>query len=560
MNFKPTAEQAEIVATNTDILMVEAGAGASKTTTLRLYAEARPRENMLYLAFNSAIKEEAEKIFPQNVKVMTAHGMAFAKVGKNYLQKMSNNLSPFMVINSLNLRTKVVPASVAITTRAILDTINGFLYSIDQEITTDSVIIDRALPGAAGLRKETIAAFAADLWEKMKDLENPTPMTHDGYLKLFALERHPIGPYRRIMVDEFQDTNPVLLDILQRNQSPKIYVGDRNQAIYQFRGSIDAMSKVVPTARLRLSQSFRFGDHISEAANRILMMKGEKNFITGARKDQDNIAFYDDSLDIKADKTMYLSFGAAGVFDHAIRAAKKNIPMFFSGGINNYRFSNLEDVYNLKYGAGPINDPLIKLFDDYDDLMAYGETDKEVESKCKLVNEHERQLPELIKRVQGLAVDKSDKAGIILSTGHRAKGLEADQVVIGDDFSGLVLKNYFEYDELAEQTGVSLMEQIYAGTAERKAIKPEQANLAYVAVTRGKKRVLLPENARELIKNADLGNQLFHLEAQHAVYEVATEVAQDNTGVPAGGALQSKEEYVSTQSSSMFTNRRRARM
>ena len=73
----------------------------------------------------------------------------------------------------------------------------------------------------------------------MADVENERiPATHDVYLKLYQLSKPSIQGYDYIMLDEAQDANPSILDILSHQQIQRIYVGDKNQQIYEFRGTI----------------------------------------------------------------------------------------------------------------------------------------------------------------------------------------------------------------------------------------------------------------------------------------------------------------------------------
>ncbi|MES1224676.1 MAG: UvrD-helicase domain-containing protein, partial [Bacteroidota bacterium] len=78
-----TREQLAIVNSRGNI-KINAVAGSGKTTTLIEYARARPAEKILYLAFNRAVKLEAEKKFAEkgvtNVKIETAHSLAFSQV------------------------------------------------------------------------------------------------------------------------------------------------------------------------------------------------------------------------------------------------------------------------------------------------------------------------------------------------------------------------------------------------------------------------------------------------------------------------------------------------
>ena len=77
--MQPTEEQQRIVASDARSLVVEAGAGTAKTTTLGLYAGARPRSRILYLAFNKSIQLEAAERMPPNVTCRTTHSIAWRK-------------------------------------------------------------------------------------------------------------------------------------------------------------------------------------------------------------------------------------------------------------------------------------------------------------------------------------------------------------------------------------------------------------------------------------------------------------------------------------------------
>ncbi|WP_234841934.1 UvrD-helicase domain-containing protein [Sinorhizobium meliloti] len=75
------------------------------------------------------------------------------------------------------------------------------------------------------------------------------------------------------MLDEAQDTNPVVLDILQRQRGQLIYVGDRYQQIYEWRGAVNAMESIDTDASTYLTTSFRFGDAIAELATKMLVKR-----------------------------------------------------------------------------------------------------------------------------------------------------------------------------------------------------------------------------------------------------------------------------------------------
>ena len=80
-------------------------------------------------------------------------------------------------------------------------------------------------------------------------------------------------PLDVFMFDEAQDVNPVLAKVLADNAAnmPIIMVGDSRQAIYGFRGAMDALEKANATFRLPLTRSFRYGAMPAYLANVVLM-------------------------------------------------------------------------------------------------------------------------------------------------------------------------------------------------------------------------------------------------------------------------------------------------
>ena len=52
-------------------VVIHAGAGTGKTSTLRRLSASRPEAKGLYVPYNKAIQIEAEKSFPHNIKMPT---------------------------------------------------------------------------------------------------------------------------------------------------------------------------------------------------------------------------------------------------------------------------------------------------------------------------------------------------------------------------------------------------------------------------------------------------------------------------------------------------------
>jgi hypothetical protein len=90
-------------------------------------------------------------------------------------------------------------------------------------------------PRLLGLSKPALADLrhwvldeAQLLWARMTTAGDEMRLGHDGYLKLWALG-HPKLHHEYILLDEAQDTNPVVLDVLTGQQSQMVYVDQHQQ-------------------------------------------------------------------------------------------------------------------------------------------------------------------------------------------------------------------------------------------------------------------------------------------------------------------------------------------
>ena len=92
--FPPTDEQLVAVenALTRENLVITAGAGTGKTSTLKLIAFALDLAfglKGIYVAYNKAIATEAAASFPANVECRTAHSFAYRAVGYQFKAKLN---------------------------------------------------------------------------------------------------------------------------------------------------------------------------------------------------------------------------------------------------------------------------------------------------------------------------------------------------------------------------------------------------------------------------------------------------------------------------------------
>ena len=174
------------------------------------------------------------------------------------------------------------------------------------------------------------AGYAAEaLWKNICKHNSTAPVTHDCYLKLFYLQGRELAPRDwTVMLDEAQDADPVILGLLERHKGARIIVGDKYQQLYQWRGAVNALSRMrSDSAELSLTRTFRFGPGAAEWANRVLEIIGEKLRIIPAPH-RTTVSIEEKSVTIDA----LLARTNAGTLDEAIQGLERRRKVHVMGG------------------------------------------------------------------------------------------------------------------------------------------------------------------------------------------------------------------------------------
>lgn len=473
---KLTPEQDGICASKAGVVKVSAFAGTGKTYTLCAFSEVNPRSRILYVAFNKAIQMEAAGKFPGHVTARTAHSIAFGLCGRDYGHKLAADIRPFHIQRHLDRSLRDIPSPAHNLYGArVIETVKNFMVAGDMEMLEKHVSVGNAPVEVKYFDERTILADARRIWVEMQNTSSDVPMLHDGYLKLYQLKGIRL-PYDIILFDEAQDTNPVTQAIVEAQQhARKAYVGDRHQAIYGFRGATNAMELINADEHHYLTGSFRFGQAVADVANTILQVKGEDVRLQGHGRGS-RVRFI-----AAGEGYAYITRGNCAIFNRAVQCVTANEPFSFVGDIKGYRFDQILDVYNLSIGS-QVKDAFVRSFSGTSELTEYAEAvnDREIISRCKLVDKYGYQIPSLIESIERSALppivpgearglSEGDKR-IVLTTAHKSKGLEFENVKLAGDFKPLIDEDGKVFD-----------------VADASAADIEDVNIQYVAVTRAMK-------------------------------------------------------------------------
>lgn len=451
--YRLTEEQNNAVdlAETGEDLKIEAYAGAGKTSTLSAISSTLPGKKGLYIAFNKAIADEAAQKFPDNVECRTAHSLAYKAVGYKFKNRFRRLSGSHLAENYLHLDHAIYGLSPAAIGSLVISSINRFTQSADLKVTRDHTpwfelrtIEDKITKYALA---DQVTTYARQIWERMIDLNSDIPITHDTYLKLWSMSAPEIHK-DFILFDEAQDASPVMLDLVCNQDTQKIFVGDRYQQIYSWRGAINAMQTIDTKGFCKISQSFRFGQSIADIANTILNENlGAGVNIRGFEKIPSTIA-YDPS------PTAILCRTNGNLINTLINRLEQGNKVAVSGGCG--EVIGLLKAADQLIENGSTNHKDLMLFQSWDEVVNFSETESgsDLAPLVRLVNKHD--ISQLVSALEKTNRVHENQADLILSTAHKSKGREWSSVRLEDDFRHLGSKGYTE----------------------------EESNLLYVAATR----------------------------------------------------------------------------
>ena len=282
MSHAPTDEQASILslAASTDAnLMLNALAGAGKTSTLEMIEKVVPKKPILYLCFNKKIADDASKRMASTTTVRTFNSLGH-RIWAASLGSKRITLDPR---KSQNLFKGIIDETPRRDQGPLWDSYWNVIHGVGLAKAL-GYIPEGKYPGAKRLISQS--AFHSSLEETPDDLTADLidavlfrsiqaayagNIDYNDQVYMPGLFGGTFPRFPLVLVDEAQDLNPVnhaLLTKLIKHRA--IFVGDPWQSIYGFRGAVQSgmahLAKAFTTTPADLSVSFRCPQAVVEAA------------------------------------------------------------------------------------------------------------------------------------------------------------------------------------------------------------------------------------------------------------------------------------------------------
>jgi len=491
-------------------LVVEARAGTGKTTTIKEAFKVAPETMILYAVFNKKNQREAaQKITDAKVDVRTLHSLGLfyiKKVWKNAEVDMRGEVEidrckSGLIGHGLADNKELVSAMaklVGFLKNTYVNPTQGEAYATAEQ--RDILLGDYKLD-----EKLVMGALAALNMAKTQDSRGR--ISFDDMVWLPVAMGWVTPKYQMVTIDEAQDMNmPQLVMARQATKGRVIVVGDSRQAIYGFRGAVqDAMSMMQVTLRassLGLTTTYRCPKSVVKIAQEIV-----NDYKAATEAPEGQVIYVPQSAIINGQEPIKIGIGDAilsrlnaPLMPLALSLIRKNVPARIEG--RDIGKQLLTMIRTLRARTVPdfiarVEEWLVKQMERLERMKNAEkkiEQAQDIAETLKALAQDAEGMPDVESRINTLFqdTDETSKPCVLLSSVHKAKGLEWDRVWL-------------------------LTETFRRG----KGI--EEDNIYYVAVTRAKKSLFFVGGSSEKRENGNVQNP-----PQLETFPTATTESPDN--------------------------------
>lgn len=450
MNFKPTKEQDRIflfTKKRPENILIKAYAGAGKTTTIVEAVKLIPKDkSVTFLAFNKHIQEELKTKLPEHVRCYTTYGLGMGAIKRKYGDSIE--FDEFKIDKLIQKKAKRWNLEEEFHTEEdisiYLNTLKKIVNLCRLSLTLDA----KYIPYVAE-RYDVKINKHRDIKRILKILDScVTDRKYFDYTDMVFLPAVDNGIWffqqDYVFVDEVQDLNRcqirIIEKVLKRDRKTKklkgrlIAVGDFFQGIYGFNAadekSFQWFEKFPKTKVLPLSVSFRCSKKVIERAQEIVpQIQALPNAPEGSVRDGNVLEEAQSGDFVLCRTTMPL----VRLFFQFITQHKKAV--IKGSDIGNNLIELIGKINNLdklvSYWENELqtfrNDLKREGILDPKEHTGYAALEDKVDTLLFLAQISDSVL-DLKHKIKMIFTD--DIQGIVLSTVHKIKGLEADRVFV----------------------------------------------------------------------------------------------------------------------------------
>ncbi len=256
-------------------LVIEAYAGTGKTTTIKHAFEHAPEKSILYAVFNKKNQVEAkEKITDSRVDVRTLHSL-----GYGYIKNVWRNAKPDSDVEFDRIKQVVGIGCEDREYIAAIEKLVGFAKNTCINPSEDDLlnIIDIQEISASGISERELCGAALSVLSASKIQDVQGRISFNDMVWLPVAMNWVKQKFYLVACDESQDMSLPQLTMVKQccvTGGRIVVVGDSRQAIYGFRGAVQNAMRMMQTTLsakvLTLSTTYRCPKSVVKIANEIV--------------------------------------------------------------------------------------------------------------------------------------------------------------------------------------------------------------------------------------------------------------------------------------------------
>lgn len=281
-------------------IVINAGPGSGKTTTLvhgfnyvlsgnygimptqeqstifhylKQHFQGIPPSKVVFIAFNTSMKEKMQRMLPSTVKAYTFNGIGQSIIIKSdHFQKLNNNRGKELLEALIQKPLSQVPYQ----DRKSYNQLLKYLHCCKEELfepnaETFSIISEKyGLP--TFILTDPLQKLAIELFKAMAHPNGSIEYIDQVWRAVIRLSQKSEKPYKLAFVDEAQDMSKLRLELALSLAENVVFCGDPNQSINAFAGADDEVFKKlfqICPLQLPLQISFRHPiNHINYVNNK----------------------------------------------------------------------------------------------------------------------------------------------------------------------------------------------------------------------------------------------------------------------------------------------------
>ncbi|MBQ4839827.1 hypothetical protein [Pseudoalteromonas luteoviolacea] len=427
--FSPSSEQVYILSLlkKGSSLILDGGAGTSKTSLLSSYAQQLPsfKQGLVFVS-SSSLKKMVSGRFLRNIQIITQFSFCYQFSGERYRNRIQNWLKPSDIEHICSIKS-VHGVSRDKFIRSIISTLDSFCLSEDAVLSSEHVKLPLYL--RKSIKNDVsslILRYSQEYWENVCHCLNLCKVTYSMLMKLWFLSSPKLHA-DIIFIDNYQELHPLLLKVILAQTGQKVIVGDPLQSLKM--SSLFKLNNVPGVDYIALKTTYR---HTKRTVGII-------NYIAAHFLDTPiDLVSYESTSDLQTDlkhnplQNAVICHNTSGLVHEIIHAINLDMSFAVLDDLEPlHQF--IEGLYSIKQ-RGTTSHQVLRRFSTEQEVYDFIETSSGYSMREFACVTKTYSLNTLLKAIQFAIKQSKDNAAVLIGSAKATKFMEFENVRLSSDF------------------------------------------------------------------------------------------------------------------------------